>query len=351
MRDERTIKLLCTYRIVEKLMKKIDYSGTCIEYDNPEDNEEDNNDKNIDEREGTNECKDEEEYAEELDPRVEFDAKTTPHMISSQIQSSVDEIISNCPEVDWNENLLTYKLIENLRYILSNYKMPGIIDYYSENKFNFEAYKLTGNAEQSHGDIAIVVNRKFGRSNKPISGVAFYEAKASALGLYRSSHYPSFCIQQLRRLVTNTPKLNYLLYSKESKKVNSRDWPTIEEPTSQYNEWNSDGSYANAITIDANFLKESRNLEMATRTVGLPFGEHFVNRVLSGRELDYSRSVDKTLKRWLKYTRRSAPYVISVSVQEEFSEPFTSQLELPGFERVEFPELNVEHNRINNKNK
>lgn len=329
-------------------MKKIDYTGSCIEYDNPDDFEEEksNRDKEASEKE----CKDNEDDKEKVEPRVEFDTNTTPHLISNQIQESVDELISNCPDVDWNENLLTYKLIENLRYILSNYKMPGIIDEFYENKFNFEAYKLTGNAEQSHGDIAIVVTRKFGNRSKPISGVAFYEAKASAAGRYDSSNYPSFCIQQLRRLVTNTPKLNYLLYSKNKKKVSIRDWPTIEDPTSDHREWNLDGSNTNAIVIDANFLKECRNIEMATRTVGLPFGEHFVNRVLSGRDLDYSRSVDKTIKRWLKHTRRSSPYVISVSIQEEFNEPFSNQLELPGFEKVEFPELNTANNRVDNKN-
>lgn len=326
-------------------MKKIDYTGTCIEYDNPDDYKDEKSNQDKETRERKKECRDNHDE-EKVDLRVEFDANETPHLISNQIQESLDKLISNCPDVDWNENLLTYKLIENLRYILSHYKMPGIIDDFSESKFNFEAYKLTGNAEKSHGDIAIVVTRKFGNRSKPISGVAFYEAKASEAGRYGSSNYPSFCIQQLRRLVTNTPKLNYLLYNKNKKKVNIRDWPTIED----HREWKFDGSNANAIVIDANFLKECRNIEMATRAVGLPFGEHFVNRVLSGRELDYSRSVDKTIKRWLKHTRRSAPYVISVSIQEEFNEPFSNQLELPGFEKIEFPETSTQNNRVDNKN-
>lgn len=330
-------------------MKKIDYTGTGIEYDNPEYYKEENRAKNTGARDEQEECKYSYNDEDDFDPRVKFDTNKTPRIISNQIQESVDELISSCPDVDWNENLLTYKVIEKLRYILSHYKMPGIFEDFSENKFNFEAYKLTGNAEHSHGDIAIVVTRIFRNRTKPISGVAFYEAKASAACKYDSFSYPSFCIQQLRRLVTNTPKLNYLIYNKNKKRVSIRDWPNIEDPASEHRHWNFDGSQNNAIVIDANFLKECRNIEMATRAVGLPFGEHFVNRVLSGRELDYSRSVDKTIKRWLKNTRRTAPYVISVSIQEEFIEPFTHQLELPGFEKVEFPELNTVSNRVDDK--
>lgn len=299
-------------------MNKNDDMDTCIKYDN----------QNY--------------YKNELGR--EFDVAITPQLIASQIQKSINKLICDCPNVDWNENFLTFKLIEILRYVLSHYKMPGVIDDFSESKFSFEAYKLTGNAEKCHGDIAIIVTRKFCAETKPISGVAFYEAKASGVN-GESLRYPSFSIQQLRRLVTNTPKLNYLLYSKDSEIV-SRDWPVIEDISSYEQEYKySSKPYANAITIDANFLKECKNIEMSTRAVGLPFGEHFVNRVLSGRELDYSRSVDETIRRWLRHTRKSAPYIISVSIQEEFNKPLSCQLELPRFEKIEFLDLTAK-NRI-----
>jgi len=86
--------------------------------------------------------------------------------------------------------------------------------------------------------------------------------------------------------------------------------------------------------IDANFLKNNRNIEFALRTIGLSFGSHFVQRVLSGRDLDYSRSVDKTIRRWLKYTRKSSPLIISVSILDSSGEHFDTQLELPGFEKI-----------------
>ncbi|ELV8605577.1 TPA: hypothetical protein RQJ80_004242 [Vibrio vulnificus] len=96
-----------------------------------------------------------------------------------------------------------------------------------------------------------------------------------------------------------------------------------------------DGQYVNAAVIDANFLKSNRDISFSLRSVGLPFGNHFVRRILSGRDLDYSRSVDKTIKRWLKYTRKSSPIIVSVSIQNGESDILGTQLELPGFEKVQ----------------
>lgn len=64
-----------------------------------------------------------------------------------------------------------------------------------------------------------------------------------------------------------------------------------------------------------------------------------MNRVLSGQDLDYSRSVDQTIRRWLKQTKKAAPLVISISIHEEQNEQYSTQFELPGFEKVQFPEI------------
>jgi hypothetical protein len=260
------------------------------------------------------------------DYREEFDPARTPNILADEIQACVDDIISKCRDVDWSEDLISYKIIEQLRYILARYKLPDIEDGLSGNKFNMEVYKLTGKAEQSHGDIAFIVNRFILGQEKPISGVAFYEAKASGNG-YEQYRYPSFDIQQLRKLVTNTPKLSYLIYNREAQEIRMNDWLS------------DDIKKFHAITIDANFLKQCRNIHAASITVGQSFGIHFVKRVLSGRDLDYSRSIEETIRRWLKCTKRSAPLVISVSVQEKTYREFPAMIELSGFEKVTLPQL------------
>lgn len=272
------------------------------------------------------------------DDREEFDPRITPHTLANKIQSAIDSVISGCDDVDWSEDLITYSIIKELRIILMNYKIPAPMDGHPENKFDFEAYKLTGKAEQSHGDIAFIINRRIPGRRTPISGVAFYEAKASGVG-YESHSYPSFKVQQLRRLVTNTPKLNYLIYNREKREVREGDWPISSAHYEKERSSFSSRKRVHALTIDANFLKQCRSIEFASLTVGQSFGDHFVKRVLSGHDLDYSRSVDKTIRRWLNCTRRSASLIISVSVHEETEEHFSTQLELPGLEKIEFPQL------------
>lgn len=278
----------------------------------------------------------------ELDDREEFDPLVTPDLLAEKIQNVVDSIISSCDDVDWSEDLISFNIVKELREVLAYYKLPRMLNMEPENKFNFEAYKLTGKAEQTHGDIAFVISRKI-YGSKPVSGVAFYEAKASGIG-YKSDMYPSFNIQQLRRLVTHTPKLSYLLYNRKSRRVVNDKWPIFTSDSKGYE------NQVHAITIDANFLKQYRSISEASMAFGQSFGYHFVQRVLSGRDLDYSRPVDETIRRWLKHTKRSAPLIISVSVFEEKEEHFSTQLELPGYEVVKFPEVSYKkYVQINRK--
>jgi len=68
------------------------------------------------------------------------------------------------------------------------------------------------------------------------------------------------------------------------------------------------------------------------------FGYHFVQKVLSGRELDYSRPPIETIRRWLKVTRRTTALVVSIAVREDENEPAHEKLQLPGFEKLMLPE-------------
>ena len=289
------------------------------------------------------------ERESEHDDREEFNHALTPQVLANNIQGVVDSLISRCEDVDWNEDLISFSIVKELRKILMSYKLPDIVEGSAESKFNFEAYKLTGKAEQSHGDIAFIVTRKLPGDGALVSGVAFYEAKASGTG-YESYGYPSFDVQQLRRLVTNTPKLSYLFYSREKRDVGATDWP-MSSPYYKEAKWrHTDRNRVHALTIDANFLKQCRSIDTASLTFGQRFGDHFVQRVLSGRDLDYSRSVEQTIRRWLKCTKRSAPLVVSVSVFEEKEEHFSTQLKLPGLEKVKFSEpINVDTNKLNAK--
>lgn len=276
------------------------------------------------------------EYAE-LDKRERFDSTSTPKILADHIQDNVDKIIKDCPNVDWSEDFLTYNIIKTIRETLSKYMIPNLSCESNISKFDLEAYKLTGIPERNHGDIAIVVTRLF--SHGPVTGVGFYEAKASSL---KKMGYPSFDYQQLRRLVTSTPKLTYLLYSKMPLSSISQEWPVSHIKKDAYDK------SVYATTVDANFLKQYlknhrkhyKNIEGAMYSAGQSFGYHFVNKILSGRDLDYSRSPIKTIKRWLKTTRRSNALVVSITIQDGENQPIYTQLQLPGFDKMQLPANN-----------
>ena len=210
-------------------------------------------------------------------------------------------------EADWSEDFLSLSLVRRIREILRSFGNEQL-DGDESHSFDLEAYKLTGNAERNHGDIAFIVTRQTRRG--PLTGVGFYEAKASVCDdRYHRREYPAFDYQQLRRLSTKTPRLSYLFYSKLGGKADSSDWPTVET---------SDHSPTfNVRTVDANFLRRVRDPSAALHECGLTFGYHFVQRILSGRELDYSRTPEQTVRRWLETTRRASAIVVSVAVNDK----------------------------------
>ena len=262
-----------------------------------------------------------------FDSRDKFDSINSPQRLANQLQDAVDKIIQQCPDVDWNENYLSYQVVSAVRSLLSRDIFPNIEFHSGISKFDVEAYKLTGQAEETHGDIAIVVSRSFHGSGRPISGVGFYEAKASSLA---GHSYPAFSFQQLRHLVTNTPKLSYLLYDRNPQIADTQEWPTLQEKVDA--PW--DERKFCVRTVDANFVKQHRSLENAAHVMAQSFGYHFVQKTLSGRELDYSRPPIETIRRWLKVTRRTTAFVVSIAVQEDSNKPAHAQLQLPGFEKL-----------------
>lgn len=278
-----------------------------------------------------------EEY-DKYSPLKIFDPIHSPTELSDKIQTETDRIIKDCSNVDWSEDYLSYQIIRSIRDILSGYIIPNIDNNLDMPKFDLEAYKLTGRAEQNHGDIAIVVTRSFPYRKQPISGVGFYEAKASSIDGY---DYPSFSIQQLRRLVTHTPKLTYLLYNKNPQISNTQEWPIFDEPNHQ--EFYADNKRFNANTVDANFLKQNKSIQEAAMLIGQSFGYHFVQKILSGRELDYSRPPIETIRHWLKNTKRTNALVISIAVQDDNKYPINAQLTLPGFAGLQLPQLTNNH--------
>ena len=254
-----------------------------------------------------------------------FDSVVSPENLANQLQDIADQIVKDCLDVDWNEDFLSFMIVRAIRLVLGELPFSRADYHFNNSEFDIEAYKLTGLAEQTHGDIAIVVTRSYYAGAPPISGVGFYEAKASSIHGY---DYPAFSIQQLRRLVTNTPKLSYLLYDKKLQIADAQEWPTF--PKENF----PDGNQFHVRTIDANLLKQYKSLSNAAYFMGQPFGYHFVHKILSGRDLDYSRPPLETIRRWLETTRSTSSVIVSIVINDSEKKLTHPQLGLPGFEKL-----------------
>lgn len=254
-----------------------------------------------------------------------------PDELSKILQALSDNIVTSCHDADWNEDYISRQLIEAMRYVMGlccilPSRWPST-EQPSALKLDFEAYKLTGSAEMNHGDLAVIITKLYPGGGM-ISGVGFYEAKAAD----KDGRYPSFSVPQLRRLVTNTPNLSYLLYHKGLGGVSDEDWIDHDLHSSYRGIKNNS---VHVRSVNAGILRQRRNPEVAANLVGQSFGYHFVNKLLSGRDLDYSRKPEETIRRWLKVTRSSSPLVVTVSLIDEGYLDSSPQLCLPGFEAIE----------------
>jgi hypothetical protein len=242
--------------------------------------------------------------------------------VSGDLQREVDRVLEGTEATEWDENHLSFRVVQTIRYVLRgtrNIEAPtGILG------INVEAYKITGAAEQSHGDIAIVVRHVF-RHRREAVGLGFYEAKAAD----EYNKFPAFKLQQLQRLTTSTPRLAVLLYERHSA-VASTD-PFCVLPEEQERSWFAgDTQFVRARVVGSNLVLAAREPGAAANLYGEPFAYHLLSRYLSGRDLDYRKPVSQMLDKWLAVTKRSPPVVIALTVTQPAVE--VVPLVLPGYE-------------------
>lgn len=274
-------------------------------------------------------------HLEKFDDREIFDDTKTPSALSEKIQECVDSIVSNTRNTQWDEDGISRAIVDEVLKILSGYKIVDNKKDISISKFDIEAYKITGKPETKHGDIAIIVSRPH-PSGENLVGIAFYEAKGSC---HEGDRYPAFKKQQLNTLVANTEKLSYLFYDKSPKIADNQAWPLGRPAT--------DDDYAkrkkyHVTRIDAKYLQANGGIPDDSHN-RQTFGYHFVYGVLSGRDLirnkKRSTPIINSINHWVKVTRQDEPYVISVAIQEDITNPISAQIDLPGFEKIELSRL------------
>jgi len=124
------------------------------------------------------------------------------------IELSINELIQNKTEDQWDENSITHDLIEVLRDSLDDIEIIG--DHY-KTKIKCSAYKLKSVAEQKHGDITIIIRIRYADGDL-FTGVAYLEAKKKK---WNGRIYDEISQKQSEEIMRHTRNAYFLLYDHE----------------------------------------------------------------------------------------------------------------------------------------
>lgn len=265
---------------------------------------------------------------------MERDDRSTARDLALSLNRETDRILENTSPTEWDENHISFQLVRSLRDSL---EQTGEVRSHKDDSPTFikaEAYKISGEIEQEHGDIAIVVNY----AERGVTGLGFYEAKRED----GTGRYPAFKKRQLQRLMSATPRLSVLFYEQSPRSVIDDDYAPLnfEDIYAYYRgEMHFRRSASSRVRVlGANLLSRYSEPPSQVMQFAQTFGHHFVTRYLSGRDLDYSREPAAALEKWLKGTKRTPPLIVGVSLAPRPS-ALSHQLEqsLSGFQYEPVP--------------
>lgn len=142
--------------------------------------------------------------------------------IAAELHHAVDAAIAGCPAQSWEENHLTYLVVDAICGVQSPRRLNTGRGAWA---VAWHGYKLGGPPEQGHGDVAVMV-RVSRPGGTPLLGVGFLEAKLRVLG---AAGLRAFDRGQATRILANTRYSHFMLYEREpvvspSPKIH-RPWP------------------------------------------------------------------------------------------------------------------------------
>ena len=226
----------------------------------------------------------------------------------------ISEEIRECYPRSWKEDIITYKIVEQVFGSLANIVI-------SEGRGTFQtvwdAYKLSGNCETRFGDIAIFI--KLVRPNTlPLEGIAFLEAKR----IYEPEMtFKAVKLDQLRRIHNNSPAAQLLLYDHRGYTA-TNDIISLRCPTT-----------TNAICIPLNIALGVGAVDTNLYQFGSPLSVQLVTRYLLGYDLDMRQET-------LEFVKNAEPdegaprYLIIIGVAADELTPILPDLTSSKYERI-----------------
>jgi hypothetical protein len=200
----------------------------------------------------------------------------------NKIEKTIASICINSHPREWDENFISFRLMQELRQIF-NKKVMKIADF--SKLVNWESYKNKGKQETHYGDIALLVTIQFS-SGETLKGVACLEAKRN----YNSGNFEAITIEQLERIANNMPYSHLLLYN----------FPDISLPLKFQvpNTWKS-YMWVAPINTAKQLLKQTGSENWKVLRTSFPFTMFLTSRIFWGLDLDYREEVIKDIEEGL----------------------------------------------------
>ncbi|MFD1383034.1 hypothetical protein ACFQ45_06635 [Rhodanobacter aciditrophus] len=128
--------------------------------------------------------------------------------LEKAVNSQIEACFEEREDGRWDENIITADILRALKKL---HKDPvKVEDIYRSTSWN--AYKLKGTSEKTHGDIALIVKIHL-ESGKSVEGVAFLEAKRITYGSkILSGSFSSIKWDRLKQYSESSPAHYTILY-------------------------------------------------------------------------------------------------------------------------------------------
>jgi hypothetical protein len=190
------------------------------------------------------------------------------------LEDSFTSICQNSYPLEWDENHISFQLMQHLRKVFSN----RIINFNGWSKIvNWQSFKNRGKQETNYGDIALIVNVQFS-SGETLKGVVNIEAKRD----FNSGNFESMDLPQLNRILINTPYSHLLLYTHKGHDLQQK-FP--DEKTWKSNIWIS------PINTAKQLLTQTSTDNWKVLRTSFPFTMFLTSRIFWGLDLDFRDNV------------------------------------------------------------
>jgi len=215
---------------------------------------------------------------------------------TSDIEVCLRVAVRDCFPRTWDEDHITLSLTERLQKQFRRVEIDDLDRHYH---VSWDAYKMTGQAEQRFGDLGVLVSMQTW-GGETLEGVGLLEAKRRDRN---SSRFKAMKPSQLRRLHNKTRNSQLLLYDYdqisgfEDNLHAAHCWARLGAPIWRVHpNFLSSTPYSHAVVLPIGTALELKPITTDLYKFSLPFSHQLCGRYLRGFDLETEPDIIEAVK-------------------------------------------------------